>query len=85
MMNFSKKTPPINTTQVLRALARVVHPEQKRDIVQLMMVKNLVVQNNVVSFTIQLDEVGAPVQAPLERQVRTSLASIPGLRDVKIN
>jgi len=85
-MNFFKKhSPPVDTTQVLTALARVVHPEQKRDIVQLMMVKDLVVKNGVVSFTMQLDEVGTPVRAPLERQVRASLASIPGLRDIKIN
>jgi metal-sulfur cluster biosynthetic enzyme len=41
MMNFFKKTPPADTTQVLAALARVVHPEQRRDIVQLKMVKDL--------------------------------------------
>lgn len=84
-MNFFKKFPPINTTQVLTALARVVHPEQKRDIVQLMMVKDVAINNGVVSFTMLLDEVGSPVRAPLERQVRASLASIPGLREIKIN
>src|SRR5512140_1883445 len=83
-MNFFKKSPTINTTQVLTALARVVHPEQKRDIVQLMMVKDVAINNGVVSFTMQLDEVGSPVRAPLERQVRASLANIPGLREIKI-
>ncbi len=32
-MNFLKKSPPFDPTQVLAALARVVHPEQRRDIV----------------------------------------------------
>jgi ATP-binding protein involved in chromosome partitioning len=84
-MNLFKKTPPVDTAQVLAALARVVHPEQRRDIVQLKLVKDLVVENGKVSFTILLDEVGAPVRAPLERQVRASLAGVPGVRDIKIN
>jgi len=32
---FKKKSPPVDTTQVLVALARVVHPEQRRDLKQL--------------------------------------------------
>ncbi len=32
-MNLFKKPPPIDTTQVLVALSRVVHPEQRRDVV----------------------------------------------------
>ncbi len=84
-MNFFKKTPSIDSTQVLVALSRVVHPEQRRDIVRLKMVKDLVVSNGKVSFTILLDEVGAPIRAPIERQVRASLAGVPGVRDIKIN
>lgn len=85
MNPFKKNT--VDTTQVLAALARVVHPEQRRDIVQLKMVKDVVVdtKRGTVSFTIQLEEVGSPVRAPIERQVRASLAGIPGVRDIKIN
>ncbi len=32
MFNLFKKSPPIDTTQVRAALARVVHPEQRRDL-----------------------------------------------------
>ncbi len=85
VMNPFKKTPSVDSTQVLFALSRVVHPEQRRDIVQLKMVKDLVVSNGKVSFTILLDEVGAPIRAPIERQVRASLAGVPGVRDIKIN
>ncbi len=85
MLNLFKKTPPVDTAQVLAALARVVQPESRRDIVQLKMVKDLVVNDGKVSFTILLDEVGAPVRAPIERQVRASLAGIAGLREVRIN
>ncbi len=85
MFNPFKKTPPVDTTQVLTALARVVHPEQRRDIVQLKMVKDLVVNNGKVTFTILLDEVGAPIRAPIERQARASLAGIRGIREVNIN
>ncbi len=41
-MSLFKKSPPIDTTQVLVALSRVVHPEQRRDIVQLKVVEDLV-------------------------------------------
>ncbi len=84
MLKLFKKAPPVDTTLVLAALARVVQPESRRDIVQLKMVKDLVVRDGKVSFTILLDEVGAPVRAPIERQVRASLAGVAGIREVKI-
>ncbi len=82
---FKKLAPSVDTTQVLVALARVVHPEARRDIVQLMMVKDLVVNDGKLSFTLLLDEVGTPIRAPIERQVRASLAGVAGIREVKIN
>ena len=86
MLNFLKRnTPAVDTSQILVALSRVVHPESRRDIVQLKMVQDLVVNNGKVSFTILLDEVGAPVRAPIERQARASLAGIAGIRELKIN
>jgi ATP-binding protein involved in chromosome partitioning len=86
MLNlFKRNTRTVEINDVLAALARVVQPEARRDIVQLKMVKDLVVRDGKVSFTILLDEVGAPVRAPIERQVRASLAGIPGIREVKID
>ncbi len=85
MLNRFKKTTPVDTTQVLAALARVVQPESRRDIVQLKMVQDLAVSDGKVSFTIVLEQVGAPVRAPIERQVRESLAGVAGIREVKIN
>ncbi|MBI4790473.1 MAG: Mrp/NBP35 family ATP-binding protein [Chloroflexi bacterium] len=85
MLNLFRRNTTVDTAQVLVALSRVVHPESRRDIVQLKMVKDLTVSNGQVSFTILLDEVGAPVRAPIERQVRASLAGVRGVRDVKIN
>lgn len=86
MLNLLKRsTPSVDTSSVLVALSRVVHPESRRDIVQLKMIQDLVVENGKVSFTVVLDEVGTPVRAPIERQVRASLAGVPGVRDVKIN
>lgn len=85
MFNLFKKPPPVDTAQVLTALSRVVQPETRRDIVQLKMIKDLVVDNGKVSFTILLDQVGAPVRAPIERQIRASLAGVEGIRGVKID
>jgi ATP-binding protein involved in chromosome partitioning len=81
---FKKSALPVDTSQVLTALARVVNPESGRDIVQSKMVKNLVVRDGNVLFTMLLDEVGAPIRAPLERQVRASLAGVAGVREIKI-
>ncbi len=85
LRRFQRPTPTIDPTQVLTALARVAHPESGRDIVQLKMVKDLVAKDGTVSFTILLDEIGAPIRAPLERQVRASLAGVAGVRAVKID
>ncbi len=86
MLNlFRKPAPSVDAAQVLAGLSRVVHPESGHDIMQLQMVKDLVVNGGHVSFTIVLDQVGAPVRAPLERQVRASLAGIQGIHEVKIN
>jgi len=49
------------------------------------MVKALVVKDGKVSFTILLEQVGTPIRAPIERQVRASLADVPGVREIKIN
>ncbi|MBI3536924.1 MAG: Mrp/NBP35 family ATP-binding protein [Chloroflexi bacterium] len=85
MFSRFKKSPPLDPQQILVALARVVHPEKKRDIVQLQMVQNLVVNHGAVSFTIVLDEIGSPIRAPIERQVNASLKSVEGVRALKIN
>ncbi len=87
MFSFFKKShpSPIDTTKILAALSRVVHPESGRDIVQLKMVQDLVVEDGRVSFTILLDEVGTPIRAPIERQVRSSLAGVMDLHFVEIN
>ncbi len=82
---FKKTAPVIETSQVLNALSRVVHPESGRDIVQLKMIHDLAIQGGKVTFTILLDEVGSPIRAPIERQVRAALASIAGIREVKID
>lgn len=63
-MSLFSRRPSVDTTQVLAALARVVHPEQRRDIVQVKMVKELVVEKGNVAFTIQPDAVGAPIRSP---------------------
>ncbi len=85
MFNPFKKNPPLDPAQILTALARVAHPERGRDIVQLKMVQDLAVNGGKISFTILLDEVGALIRAPLERQIRSSLQSVAGIREIKIN
>ncbi|HEY6042157.1 MAG TPA: P-loop NTPase, partial [Anaerolineae bacterium] len=84
MFNPFKKSPPLDASRVITALTRVVHPESGRDIVQLQMVKDVTVANGKVSFALWLDEVGTPIRAPLERQIRAALAGI-GAGEVKIN
>jgi len=79
-----KRPDPVAPDQVLAALGQVLEPEVNRDLVSLGMVKNLACRDGTVSFTIQLREVGAPLQVPIERRARRAVLAIPGVREVNV-
>ena len=75
----------IKQEQVLEALKRVQDPELHRDIVTLGMVKNLVVDDGKVAFTVELTTPACPLRETIETDCRRALAAVPGISAVEIN
>jgi len=70
--------------QVMRALSTVQEPELGRDLVTLGMIKNLVIQQGDVRFTIELTTPACPLKDQIEQQVRAALKTVQGVREVHI-
>lgn len=56
----------INKQQVRMALTHVMHPQAEKDLVSLDMIEDLIVQENFVTFTIDLPEKNAKLEAQLK-------------------
>jgi ATP-binding protein involved in chromosome partitioning len=69
---------------VLEALKVVHDPDLHRDIVSLGFVKDLHVQGEQVSFTIELTTPACPVKDQLREQARAAVADLPGVSAVDV-
>src|SRR6187401_1998407 len=69
---------------VLAALKVVIDPDLRRDIVTLGFVKNLVIANGRVSFTIELTTPACPVKDQLRAEAVTAVRALPGVSDVDV-
>src|SRR5699024_3565199 len=56
----------INKQQVRTALTHVIHPEGEKDVVTLNMIEDLIVQDSFITFTIDLPEKNAQLEAQLK-------------------
>jgi ATP-binding protein involved in chromosome partitioning len=75
----------VTEKDVLSALSRVNEPELHKDLVTLNMIKDLKIDhNNDVSFTIELTTPACPLKDVMEKDCRTELGKVPGVRVVKI-
>ncbi|MEM4383837.1 MAG: iron-sulfur cluster assembly protein, partial [Candidatus Caldarchaeum sp.] len=74
----------IDEQTVLNALRRVIDPDLKIDIVTLGMIKNLVVRDGDVSFTLELTTPACPYNKSIEESARAAVESIPGVRSVEM-
>lgn len=78
-MNFS-----VQQDEVLSALSKVQDPELHRDLVSLNMIRDLVVDQNRVSFTIMLTTPACPLRSKIESDARAAVNSVPGVQSVEI-
>jgi ATP-binding protein involved in chromosome partitioning len=69
---------------VLDALKAVRDPDLNRDIVSLKFVKNLRIDRDRVSFTIELTTPACPVKDQMREQARAIVARIPGVTAVDV-
>ncbi len=58
----------INKQQVRTALTHVMHPEMEKDVVTLDMIEDLIVQDKFITFTIDLPEKNAKLEAHLKEK-----------------
>ncbi len=70
--------------QVLDALSHVIEPELHKDIVSLVMVKDLTVKANDISFNLELTTPACPLKDVIERAARAELSKLPGVGRVDI-
>ena len=70
---------------ILAALGTVIDPELQRPVTELDMVRDIEVEDGVVSLTIVLTIAGCPLRDSFERQVETALGSVPGVRGFSLS
>jgi ATP-binding protein involved in chromosome partitioning len=74
----------ISKENVLEALSKVQEPELNKDLVTLNMIQNLETDENNVSFSIILTTPACPLKTMIEKQARTAVQAIPGVKKISI-
>src|SRR5436309_3886499 len=70
---------------ILAALATVIDPELQRPVTELDMVRDVEIEDGVVSLTIILTIAGCPLRDSFERQVEAALADVPGVKGFSLS
>ena len=70
---------------VLKALERVIDPELQRPVTELDMVRDVEIDDGIVSLTIVLTVAGCPLRDSFERQVEQALADVDGVRGFSLS
>lgn len=63
----------INKQQVRTALTHVMHPEMEKDVVTLDMIEDLIIQDSFITFTIDLPEKDAKLEAHLKEKCEEAI------------
>jgi ATP-binding protein involved in chromosome partitioning len=75
----------ITQEQVLAALSTVQEPELHRDLVSLNMIKDLSIEGDDVSFTVQLTTPACPLRGQIQNSARSAVLKVPGVKNVTVN
>lgn len=71
--------------RVLAALCTVIDPELGKDLVSLGMVKDIIVQDGRVEFTLELTSAACPLRSQLTEQARQAVLKVHGIKEVQVN
>ena len=71
-----------NRDEILAALDGVQDPELHASIVRLGMIKDLAIEENRVSVTVELTTPACPLKETIEADIRAALAAVPGAGEV---
>ena len=75
----------VSTERILEALQPVNDPELNKSIVELGMIKNISVQNSLVTVEVALTTPGCPLKAKIEEDVKAAVQEIDGVSEVKVD
>lgn len=74
----------ITPEQVLQTLQPVMDPELHRSIVDLGMVRDIVITDGKVAFTLALTVAGCPMRNQMARAAEMALMELPGVKSVEV-
>ena len=74
--------PPLTNERIMAALAQVIDPDRRRDIVSLGMVSGLNVKDGHVGFTLEVDPERGPQLEPLRKAAEQAVDRLPGVLTV---
>lgn len=75
----------LNNEAVLNALSHVMDPELHQDLVSLGMIKDLKIDGDQVSFTIELTTPSCPLKSRIENDARQAVLTMTEAKEVQIN
>jgi len=73
----------VHVDQVMSTLRQVVDPELHRDIVSMGMIKDLSIEGDKVSFTLELTTPACPFNGEIEQDVRNRMTDL-GIKDLDV-
>ena len=73
----------VTVDQVLSSLKKVVDPELHKDIVSMGMIKDVVINDSKVAFTLELTTPACPFNSDIEQDVRNAITNL-GVQDLKL-
>jgi ATP-binding protein involved in chromosome partitioning len=74
----------VNEEAILSALGKVQEPELHQDLVALNMIRDLVIEDGTVTFTIMLTTPACPLRGQIEKEARQAVMGVPGVKSVAI-
>ena len=75
---------PLTREAVLAALSKVQEPELHQDLVSLGMIRDLVIDDGVINFTIMLTTPACPLRGQIEKEARVAVESLSGVKKITI-
>lgn len=74
----------VTNEEVLGALRTVQDPELGEDLVSLNMIRNIRIEDDLVSFTVVLTTAFCPLSMEIQERCEEAVRRVPGVRDVVI-
>lgn len=75
----------LNQDVIYEALSKVMDPELKKDLVTLKMVKDVQINDSVVTVGIQLTTPACPLRNKIKNDVEQAVLNVPGVKKVDVN